>query len=145
MAATAIATRILHNAADAEDIVQDALIRVWKHRERFRDEPRFGPWLFRIVTNRALDVVRHRRIAEAHAAELTERVQHATAEAELLSAEIRGALEKLPPMQRLVAQLFLGHGFTHAEIAGMTTLAEGTVRSHLSHARRKLRLAFDGW
>jgi RNA polymerase sigma factor (sigma-70 family) len=92
--------------------VQDALIRAWKHWDSFTAEPRFGPWLFRIVTNRALDLVRHRHTVQVHEAFVSEQAQDALAQAQLLAAEIRAALTDLPPMQRLVASLFLEHGFT---------------------------------
>ncbi|HSP33718.1 MAG TPA: sigma-70 family RNA polymerase sigma factor, partial [Thermoanaerobaculia bacterium] len=56
-----------------------------------------------------------------------------------IAARIDGAIESLPEMQRVVARLFLVEEFEHAEIARMTGLTEGTVRSHLSLARKKLR------
>jgi len=57
----------------------------------------------------------------------------------LLAGRIREAFEHLPPRQRTVASLYLVYGFRHSEIARMTSLPEGTVRSHLSVARKRLR------
>jgi len=57
------------------------------------------------------------------------------------ASRIDRAIESLPEMQRVVARLFIVEEFEHAEIAAMTGLAEGTVRSHLSHARKKLQEA----
>ena len=56
-----------------------------------------------------------------------------------LAERIGRAIESLPEMQRVVARLHLVEEFDHAEIANMTALGEGTVRSHLSLARKKLR------
>ena len=56
-----------------------------------------------------------------------------------IATRIDRAIESLPEMQRVVARLFLVEEFEHAEIASMTGLSEGTVRSHLSLARKKLR------
>jgi RNA polymerase sigma-70 factor (ECF subfamily) len=56
-----------------------------------------------------------------------------------LSQRIDAAIESLPENQRMVARLYLVEQFDHAEIASMMNLSEGTVRSHLSLARRKLK------
>jgi RNA polymerase sigma-70 factor (ECF subfamily) len=56
-----------------------------------------------------------------------------------IARRIDAALEELPDMQRIVARLHLVEEFDHAEIAAMTQLSDGTVRSHLSLARKKLR------
>ena len=58
---------------------------------------------------------------------------------DVIAARIDEAMEALPDMQRVVARLFLVEELSHREIAEITGLAEGTVRSHLSHARRKLQ------
>ncbi|HVR41545.1 MAG TPA: sigma-70 family RNA polymerase sigma factor, partial [Thermoanaerobaculia bacterium] len=56
-----------------------------------------------------------------------------------IASRVDAAIESLPEMQRIVARLHLVEQFEHAEIAAMTGLSDGTVRSHLSHARRKLK------
>jgi len=61
------------------------------------------------------------------------------AEGRQIARRIGQALDALPPMQRVVASLFLVEGFEHAEIAEMLSLSDGTVRSHLSLARKRLR------
>src|SRR5438067_6053264 len=55
-----IAWNIVRNAADAEDLAQEAFVRAYETIGRFRAGERFGPWIYRIVTNLALDVVKHR-------------------------------------------------------------------------------------
>jgi RNA polymerase sigma-70 factor (ECF subfamily) len=56
-----------------------------------------------------------------------------------IARRIDAALETLPEMQRVVARLHLVEQFEHQEIAAMMGLSDGTVRSHLSHARKKLQ------
>ena len=143
-----VAWNIVHNTHDAEDLAQEAFVRAYRNLGRFRDGEPFGPWIYRIVTNLALDVVKHR--ARFRHEEITEQEPAARrdqadlpAETNELALRIDAALESLPEMQRVVARLSLVEGFDHAEIAGMMGLSEGTVRSHLSLARRKLRKELD--
>lgn len=139
-----IAWGIVRNAHDAEDLAQEAFVKAFQSIGRFKEGEPFGPWIYRIVTNLALDVVKHR--SRFRHEELTETQPAARRDnAELgavtneLASRIDGALESLPEHQRVVARLYLVEQFDHAEIAAMMGLSEGTVRSHLSLARKKLK------
>jgi RNA polymerase sigma-70 factor (ECF subfamily) len=139
-----IARGIVRNAQDAEDLAQEAFVKAYRSIGRFRAGDAFGPWIYRIVTNLALDVVKHR--ARFRHEELDERApasRRDAPEVPALSNEIGRridvALETLPEMQRIVARLHLIEEFEHHEIAAMMGLNGGTVRSHLSLARRKLK------
>ncbi len=139
-----IAWGIVRNAHDAEDLAQEAFVRAYEHLSRFRSGEPFGPWIYRIVTNLSLDVAKHRtrfRHEELTMAEPANRRDSADLPAQTneLAARIDAALESLPEMQRVVARLHLVEQFDHPEIAHMMRLSEGTVRSHLSLARKKLR------
>lgn len=139
-----IAWGIVRNAHDAEDLAQEAFVKAFQNIGRFKEGEPFGPWIYRIVTNLALDVVKHR--SRFRHEELTD-VQPAARrdDAELgavtseLAMRIDQAIESLPEHQRVVARLYLVEQFDHAEIASIMGLSEGTVRSHLSLARKKLK------
>jgi RNA polymerase sigma-70 factor (ECF subfamily) len=139
-----IAWGIVRNADDAEDLAQEAFVKAYQTIERFKSGEPFGPWIYRIVTNLSLDVLkprqrfRHEELTDSHPAARGDRADLAAVSNELAS-RIDAAIQSLPEMQRIVARLFLVEHFEHAEIAGMTHLSEGTVRSHLSLARAKLR------
>lgn len=139
-----IAWGMVRNASDAEDLAQEAFVKAYRSMERFDAAQPFGPWIYRIVTNLALDAIKHRRRVPQQ--ELTGMEQAARrdaadlpARAGEIAARIDAAIESLPEMQRIVARLHLVEGFEHPEIAAMMDLSEGTVRSHLSLARRKLK------
>ena len=139
-----VAWGIVRNAADAEDLAQEAFVKAFQSMDRFRSGEPFGPWIFRIVTNLSLDVMKHRtkfRDEELSGDEPAARRDSASLPATTseIGARIDQAIESLPQMQRVVARLFLVEGFEHFEIASMTALSEGTIRSHLSLARKKLR------
>lgn len=139
-----IAWGIVRNPHDAEDLAQEAFVKAFQTIDRFRSGEPFGPWIYRIVTNLALDVVKHRkrfRQEELSVAEPAARRDEADLQARSseMAARIDAAIEALPGMQRIVARLYLVEEFGHAEIAAMMDLTEGTVRSHLSLARGKLK------
>jgi RNA polymerase sigma-70 factor (ECF subfamily) len=139
-----IAWGIVRNAHDAEDLAQEAFVKAIESIDRFRTGQPFAPWIYRIVTNLALDVMKHR--GKFRHEELLETEPAARRDDSDLRAvtgqigqRIDAAIESLPEMQRIVARLHLVEQFDHAEIAAMTALSDGTVRSHLSLARKKLR------
>lgn len=139
-----IAWGVVRNPHDAEDLAQEAFVKAYAGIARFQSGQPFGPWIYRIVTNLALDVARRRtrfRHEELSPMELAPRRDNTELRAESgqLARRIDQAIESLPEMQRIVARLHLVEGFEHAEIAAMTGLSDGTVRSHLSHARAKLK------
>jgi RNA polymerase sigma-70 factor (ECF subfamily) len=141
---TSIAWGIVRSPHDAEDLAQEAFVKAYQSIGRFRTGEPFGPWIYRIVTNLGLDIVKHRkrfRHEELDEAEPAERRDSADlpAIAHELGTRIDAAIESLPEMQRLVARLYLVEQFDHGEIAAMMKLSEGTVRSHLSLARKKLQ------
>jgi len=139
-----IAWGIVRDSGTAEDLAQDAFVRAWERIESFDESRAFGPWIFTIVTRMSLDVARRKgrfpedpidRIDNGSFAAGPDRL----AESNEIRHRIDEAIESLPGMQRVVARLWLVEQFDHAEIAEMTGLSEGTIRSHLSHARSKLR------
>ncbi len=139
-----IAWGIVRNPADAEDLAQEAFVKAFESVGRFKTGEPFGPWIYRIVTNLALDVMKHRKrfrheeISDAVPSERRDRTD-LPAIANELARRIDSGIESLPEMQRIVARLYLVEEFEHSEIAKMTGLSEGTVRSHLSLARGKLK------
>src|SRR4051812_45375462 len=107
-----IAWNIVRNPQDAEDLAQEAFVKAFEKIHRFRADEPFGPWIYRIVTNLALDVMKHRRRfrhEELSAEEPAERRDAADlpAVASEIKSRIDTALESLPEMQRVVARLSL--------------------------------------
>ena len=139
-----IAFGVVRNAHDAEDLAQEAFVKAYQNIGRFRAGEAFGPWVYRIVTNAALDVLKHRtkfRHEEIGESEQAARRDDAELPAvtNQIARRVDAAIEELPEMQRIVARLHLVEQFEHEEIAAMMGLSEGTVRSHLSLARKKLK------
>ncbi len=159
--ATRIAYHYLRDAADADEAVQDALVKAYTHLGTFREELPFEVWFTRILINGCLDRLKARRRRERWIARPTidsdgverDPAEHLPSrgpspEEQLLHRErqrrLKAALGQLPERQRLVFVLSHFEGRTSREISGMTGLNESTVRVHLFRAIRRLRSLLSG-
>lgn len=146
-----VALRITGRHADALDAVQDAFIRAFERLDTFQRGARFRTWLLRIVSNRALDLMRSRKVRQSISLdhgddeaprELPTRDCNSTPGHNLEQTELRErlqtAIESLPPDQRAVFALYATGEMTYGEIAEVMGIPLGTVMSRLYHARRKL-------
>jgi RNA polymerase sigma-70 factor (ECF subfamily) len=127
---------VTHDAGAAEDIAQEAFLAAVRALDRFDRRRPFGPWLHRIVVNRAIDWTRARRLraevelGEAPAADPPER-----GDVEDLAA----AISELPPEQRAVIVLRHLLDYTPGEIAEVLELPRGTVNSRLRRGLDSLK------
>src|SRR5215831_17490260 len=140
---------ILHNPEDADDAAQDAFVNAWLKLGQFDPRRPLGPWLLRIAANAATDRWRRREVRRteelSETLPATEPAPDRTADRNLLDAKLREALDELPPRHRMAVVLFDVEGYSHTEIAKMLGVPEGTVRSDVFHARRRLRQIMDAW
>ncbi len=119
---------VTHDSAAAEDIAQESFLAALRALDSFDRRRPFGPWLHRIVVNRAIDWTRARRIRSE--VELSESFS-APEQSELPRDDVLQALERLPPEHRAVIVLRYLLEFTPGEIAQALGLPRGTVNSRL--------------
>ena len=133
-----IAYRITKNSADAEDVVQNALISVMRSAHKFRGDAAVSTWLFRIVTNAAIDKLRSIKAHPLY--ELPNELPLLTSEISVkdLSLDLVQALKSLPENQRNVVLLIDVAGWTIADVAQKLKCAPGTVKSRCHRAHAKL-------
>ena len=127
---------IVHDAAAAEDIAQEAFLAAVRNLDRFDRGRPFGPWLHRIVVNRAIDWTRARQLRGE--AELADALPAPPAAAQLDSS-LLGALAALPPEHRAVIVLRYLLEYTPGEIAELLALPRGTVNSRLRRGLDSLK------
>lgn len=153
--ATRIAFHYLREAAEADEAVQDALVKAYTHLSSFREELPFEIWFTRILINGCLDRIKARTRRERWLVpmpasptgqrDFAERVagKGPSPEDQVLGRERRqklaAALSRLPDRQRSVFMLSHYEGCTSREVSGLTGLNESTVRVHLFRAIRRLR------
>jgi RNA polymerase sigma-70 factor (ECF subfamily) len=132
-----VARAVLRDPDDADDAAQDAFLSALVKLDRYDTRRPFGPWLMRIVANAATD--RRRRLVGGG------RRPDAEAERVALGERLLAALAALPERRRLAVVLFDVEGYPHAEIGEILGIPEGTVRSEVFHARRRLRELMADW
>lgn len=135
------AARSLGTTEAARDVVQDTWESTLRGLSRLEDPARFRAWIYSIASRKCADALRGKyrgvRIAETVAAATSKPVNAEIANNERL--DIGAALKRLPTEQRVAASLFFGEELSVAEIAAITGVPEGTVKSRLFAARKALR------
>jgi RNA polymerase sigma-70 factor (ECF subfamily) len=131
---------VVHDAAAAEDIAQDAFLAAIDALDRFDRRRPFAPWLHRIVVNRALDGAR--RAARGRGLDDRE-IESAGPREPELGDELMDALRELPAEQRAVVVLRHLLEYTPGEIATMLDVPRGTVNSRLRRALDRLRTVVE--
>jgi RNA polymerase sigma-70 factor, ECF subfamily len=135
-----LAARDLGSAADADDAVQETLIRAWRALPRFRGDANFSTWLYRICLNAIADQrARRARGSGQSLADLEEPAdpRDPIVEHELSSA-LQAALARLDDVYRTPVLLYDVLGRSYAEIAEILGVAEGTVKSRIFRGRTEL-------
>ena len=145
-----IARRMLGDAAEAEDIAQEAMVRLWRNAATLELGPGgLKPWLRRVVSNLAIDRIRSSRNTSV-VAEVPEQPTPATQSSGLesreLSVRVQAALSALPERQRMALVLFHFEGLSQIEVGESLGVSDEAVESLLARARRTLKAALkDEW
>jgi RNA polymerase sigma-70 factor (ECF subfamily) len=150
-----IAMSYLGNAADADEAVQDAFVKVFQHISTYREDLPFDQWFTRILINRCIDRQRSRARHDLRLVPLGDAAMHAVGrpqdspERRALGRQWREAVgmavSRLPNRQRAVFTLCQYGGRSPAEVARVLGMREATVRVHLFRAVHRLRSALEVW
>jgi len=145
----AVALRMCKNREDAQDCLQDAMLRIYKALPTFKGQSSFSTWAYRITMNTCLDDLRRKKVRQASSLDQMLEVGWApvddnnTAERHLENSELKRNLSKaiqtLPEEMRAAVVLRDVQGFSYEEIANMLSTNVGTVKSRISRGREKLR------
>jgi RNA polymerase sigma-70 factor, ECF subfamily len=150
------ALRMTRNPADAEDLVQETMLRAYRAFDRFEEGTNLKAWLFRILTNAYINVYRKRqrepqqisseevedfdlyRELKLHDAQYDETPERVVLDS-LVDSDILQAIEDLPEQFRLAVMLSDIEGFSYAEMAEIMDVPMGTVMSRLHRGRKALQ------
>ncbi|MDK3074976.1 RNA polymerase sigma factor [Sedimentitalea sp. JM2-8] len=141
----AFAMSLSRNAATADDLVQDAIVKAWSNLDKFEPGTNLRAWLFTILRNTYYSQFRKRRHEVedpegAHAATLSEQPRH---DGRLAVRDFRSAFRELTDEQREALVLVGVEGFSYQEAAEMCGCAVGTVKSRINRARKRLAELMD--
>ncbi|WP_096173333.1 RNA polymerase sigma factor [Cohaesibacter sp. ES.047] len=139
----AVAYRILQNASDAEDVLQDAFLQVWSRRESWKPgKAKFSTWLFRVVTNRCIDQLRRKKTSSMDV--LPELTDDSSNQSQILEMQqalelLEDAMGELPEQQRIAIVFSYQENLSNGEIAEIMETSVSAVESLLKRGRQKLR------
>lgn len=144
-----VARAVLNDSHDGDDAAQDAFLSALRNLHRYDPTRPFGPWLMRIVSNAAVDRLRRKKVRAAEP--ISPRTASSQAgpavdtDRRAFLAALEAGLARLPERQRRAVVLFDVEGYSHAEIASIMQVPQGTVRSDVFHGRRALRRSLGAW
>lgn len=133
----AVCLRYAGNTEEAEDILQEGFIKVFKKLDSFRSEGSFEGWVRRIFVNTAIEHFRRKRylMPVTEKEENTIEGKFTSVLDELGAKDIMALVQELSPGYRTVFNMYVVEGYTHKEIADMLGISEGTSKSQLSRAK----------
>jgi RNA polymerase sigma-70 factor (ECF subfamily) len=138
--AYAIVRRIVQSPSDAEEVLQEAFVRVWSRADTF--DARLGSpaaWLVRIARNRAIDRLRARQARAGVSAP----VPVSEGESPERDLAVRGAVAALPAAQRALIEAAFFEGYTHQELSARFGVPLGTVKTRIRSGLVSLRVRLE--
>lgn len=140
-----LAISILGNREEAEDAVQDVMVRIWRALPQFRGDASVSTWVYAITRNRCLTMLKQRRANDVSLDEpaLAQAVGNIAATAPRM-ADVWALLGTLPLQYRQVLTLFYAEEKSYEEIARMLELPLGTVKTHIHRGRKMLAGMYAG-
>jgi len=145
-----LAVRMLASRGDAEDVVQEVFLTAWRSLAALHEDAAFVGWLYRMVTNRCLNVIRARRatmdvdLAQQESRSTGSRPEHTVEVSEQLAA-VTVALQRLTGEQRACWLLREVHGRSYEEIAQAVGVTTTAVRGRIARARAQLTEMMAPW
>lgn len=133
--------RYTRNLTDAEDILQEGFVKVFKNLKQYNGSGELGAWIRRIMVNTAINEIKRSKlklISQEEENDLHQTVANDDPEILLTAKEIASSLQLLPDGYRIVFNLHAIEGFSHNEIAEMLGVKTASVRSQYQRARRML-------
>ncbi|QJW91846.1 RNA polymerase sigma factor [Spirosoma taeanense] len=138
----AVCTRYCTNRDDAEEVMLDGFMRVFEKIEQFREDGSFEGWMRRVMVTESLMFLRKSRQwrQEIPIEDVTVEPDYEWADTAVNESDLLGMVNQLPDGYRTVFNLYAIEGYSHAEIAEMLGISEGTSKSQLSRARTLLQM-----
>ena len=135
----AVAYRFLQRADEAEDVVQDILVKLWQLRDNLPPDNKLGPYILALTRNLSIDRIRSRHVADEEDFPAEEGIEDEWVENTDRLKLTLGLMKQLPDDQRKVLHLKVFEELSNEQIGNLLKLKPDNVRQLLSRARRKLK------
>jgi RNA polymerase sigma factor (sigma-70 family) len=142
----AVALRYTHHRFDAEDVIQDAFVKVFTQMHKFRSDCPLDAWIRRIVVNTAISFLRKEKNTQFQTDidDHTETLSHNDmALSDLNYEQLLDFIKSLPTGCRVIFNLFAIEGYSHHEIAQQLNISEGTSKSQYARAKQLLKTKLE--
>jgi RNA polymerase sigma-70 factor (ECF subfamily) len=136
-----ISLRIVRDPSDAEDVLQDVLIHIWRSPEQLRIGKSLFPWIAVVSRNRSIDKIRRRRPSESIDGVVLASPNDSALQSEqnLMCKKVFALFDGLPPEQRTVLEMAYFSEMSHSQIADRTGSPLGTIKTRIRDALKNLR------
>lgn len=136
-----VSYRIVNDVDEAEDVVQDAFVNVFKNIDKYRADSTFGAWVKRIVVNASINALKKKKLdlVDMTFADHELEEEETAFESDLTIQDIKEAIQLLPEGFRAVLSLYLLEGYDHKEIGTVLGVTESTSKSQYNRAKKRLR------
>jgi RNA polymerase sigma factor (sigma-70 family) len=134
--------RIVNNAEEAQDVLQEAFISAFRNLEFYRADATFGAWLKRIVIHKAINQLKKRKLERFPEEEDWDVGEEQEVDAGTFPhsvEQVRKAIDELPDGYRSVLSLYLIEGYDHAEIGEILGISESTSKSQFNRSKKRLK------
>jgi RNA polymerase sigma-70 factor (ECF subfamily) len=142
----AVCMRYARDRDEAEDILQEAFLKIFQHIGTYRKEGSFEGWMKRIMINHALNYYRknrklpfHEDIESIDETKIMESTEKQTFDAPISAEKLLVLIQMLPPGYRMVFNMYVFEEYSHKEISETLSISENTSKTQLLKARRMLR------
>ena len=146
-----ICLRMMGRREEAEDVLQNAFVDIFRKIQTFRFESSLGAWIKRIVINSCINELKRKRIELVEMQDQFEgepdtmdQVSLGNEEKSIQIQRIKDAMGQLPDGYRVVFNLYLMEGYDHREISEILGISEGASKSQFSRAKKKISLILEG-
>ncbi len=136
-----VCLRYAIDSEEAQDILQDGFIKIFKKLESYRHEGSFEGWIRRVIVNTAIEYFRRRKYIQPIDDKYDNTIESKNPSAldQLAEKDIMGLIQQLSPGYKTVFNMYVIEGFSHREIAEALNISEGTSKSQLSRGRAILQ------
>ncbi|MFD2206769.1 RNA polymerase sigma factor [Kiloniella antarctica] len=143
-----LALRMTRNNSEAEDIAQEAFVRLWKQSKNWQPKAKISTWLYRVTHNLSIDVIRRRERQNVTDSDMTEIADTTTNQSEKrhrqdVSKQVQAAISSLPERQRTAITLVHHRDLSNKEAASIMDISVDALESLLARARKGLRVTLE--